>query len=1149
MFHGEYVKRTRSSAAWFAAIVCLGAGLSAQVITASLSIEVRDPSGAAVAEAAVKVVNTSTNVAVDLKSAGEGRYLAASLPPGGPYSVIVSANGFKRAERTGITLEVNQQASLDIQLALGQSSDTVTVNAESALIDANSAATGQVIDNRAIVNLPLNQRNAYSLVFLTPGVVGNVGTQYNSANISINGGRPGSADILVDGIPSSPNLVNPIQGFAVFPSVDAVQEFKVQSSNYSAEFGRSGGGIINLIYKSGTNILHGSVFEFLRNSALDANDFFSNRNGRALASFKRNQYGVSASGPVFLPKIYNGHDKTFFLFAYEGLRQKSASPLTSAVPSALQRQGDFSQTVTAAGAPVTIYDPATTTASGSGFVRQPFPGNAIPASRIDPVARNIIKYYPVQNTATAIPGANNFFAPGSAVINTDQLDAKVDENINEHNRFFVRYSRRQLDQPNPVYFPTDIVVAEGGINQPQVSASAAFDYTYTPSPTWVIDFRYGFARTAINFTPQSDGFDPAQLGFPAYLGKSADRLMFPGIAAQSYLALGNGGPDYRHNSFENQSWTLSATKALSRHTVKFGFDGRLLLVNDRESSATDGTFSFTNAITQGPNPNAASANAGNGIASLLLGVGSGSLVLQSKNAATSSTFYSWYAADDWKVNNRLTINVGLRYEIDVPRQERYGRMVVFDPSAANVAGYQGGLQFIAPRARQFETPLKDFAPRFGFTYQLTPKTVVRGGYGIFYAGSYRAAAGTVGNVGFNSTTQYVGSVDGLTPSAYLSNPFPSGFIPISGNTLGVKTGLGSTVTAPLRGDNRIPYTQNWSFGIQRELPGRLVVEGSYVGNHAIHLTQTGEADVNANQLSPQALARGTALQQKVANPFFGLITAGALAAATVPASYLAAPFPQFTSVYESFLTGGYSLYHSMQLKAEKRLSGGISFLASFTGQKLIDNYSITSNVGKNAGIQNIYNIAGERAVSANDVSRIFVLSSVYELPFGRGRRFGAAMNRWEDLAIGGWQVNGIVTVQSGFPLALTAPNTSNSGNGTERPNNNGTSAALSGSVESRLNRYFDTSVFSQPLPFTFGNTGRTLPDVRQPGTRNLDFSMFKNFHLVERVSMQFRAEAFNLLNHPIFGAPGTTFGSPAFGVISSQANSPRQIQFGLKILF
>ncbi|MGH9664028.1 MAG: TonB-dependent receptor, partial [Bryobacteraceae bacterium] len=447
-----------------------------------------------------------------------------------------------------------------------------------------------------------------------------------------------------------------------------------------------------------------------------------------------------------------------------------------------------------------------------------------------------------------------------------------------------------------------------------------------------------------------------------------------------------------------------------------------------------------------------------------------------------------------------------------------------------------GLEFVnvdGRGRRQYSTPLNNWAPRFGFAYQISTNTVLRGGYGLFYAPSLRAAAGTVSDVGYRSDTTYAATLNGVTPNTYLNDPFPNGFAPVSGNTLGLLTGIGSPIEAELLGDNVTPYSQNWNFNIQRQLPGSVLVEAAYVGSRGLHLNQSGETDYNLNQLTPQTLALGSQLQQLVPNPFYGLITTGPLAAQTTQRGNLLRPFPQYVSVTGMYLTGSSSIYHSFQMKVQKRFSSGLSLLMSFTGGKLIDDHAMISNVGRDVSMQNIYDRRSERGVSPQDVSKILVLSYVYEIPLGKGKRFGANWSRAANAVLGGWQMNGICTFQTGQPLTITTQNTSNSGSTTLRPSNNGQSAAASGAIESRLGEYFDTSVFSQPAPFTFGTTGRTLPDVRGPGVDNLDFSLFKTFKPTERMAVQFRAEAFNLLNKPQFGFPNQNLSSGQFGVVSS----------------
>ncbi|MBI3682311.1 MAG: TonB-dependent receptor [Acidobacteria bacterium] len=1141
-----------------AAILIFAPALAAQTITASLEGSVRDSSGAVISGSRVQVINRATNITTRLETGPDGRFLAPSLPPG-PYSVVVESPGFKKVDRSGIVLQVDQTARIEIVMEIGAVTETVEIRAEAPLLETSSAALGQVIANRSITNLPLNQRNPYALVFLAPGVIGNVAPQFNQANISINGGRPGANEILADGIPSSPPLVNPIQGFTVYPSVDSVQEFKVQTNSYSAEFGRSSGGIINLVFKSGTNQLHGSLFEFVRNSKLDANGFFANQRGLPLANFKRNQYGVSAGGPVWIPRLYHGRNRTFFFAAFEGLKERSQGNLTTTVPAELQRGGDFSQTLNANGAQIVIFDPVTTAAAGSGFVRQAFPANLIPVSRMDPVARNVVKYYPLPNrTGDRFTGANNLALPGTLPTDSNQFDIKGDENINERNRFFIRVSHRNFNQMLENRFPADIAVAQGGSYQPQIANNAAFDYTHNLRPTFLIDFRYGFGRTLLKFSPRSAGFDPTQLGMPGYIKANADGIYFPTFSPAGYLALG-ASSFFRRNAFETHNWSLNNSKVLTRQFLKFGFEARLVRVNNSEVTDAVGNFNFDRSLTQGPNPNQATATAGDGMASMLLGLGGGVMTKCFKCVSTQSTYWAWYVADDWKVSNKLTLNLGLRYELEIPRHERYNRINVFDPLAASpLAGpagspnLKGGLVFAGVSgvsAQQFEADRNNFAPRFGFAYQAFRNTVIRGGGGIFYAPSLRAAGGTVGNFGYRSDTQFIGSQNGVTPTNYLRNPFPDGLTPVVGNTQGLLTAAGSTISASLKGDSVVPYSENWSLNIQQQMRGNLLVEAGYVGSHGLHLTQTGEGTANLNQLTIQQLALGSQLQQPVRNPFFGIIPSGPLATATVPQSFLLRSFPQFTTVNPLYWTGASSIYHSLQIKVEKRFSSGLGLLVSYTDAKLIDDFSIISNLGRNANVQNINNRRAERSISANDISQRFVASFVYELPFGRGRRFGSGWNRIVDAFVGGWQMNGIVAFQKGPPLALTTTNTSNSGGNVLRPNSTGKSAKLEGPVESRLTQYFDKTAFALPAPFTFGSLGRTLPDARAPGLKNLDYSLFKNFSLREGLSLQFRAESFNLTNTPSFGEPNQNLSAVQFGQITGTSNAARQVQFGLKVLF
>jgi hypothetical protein len=1138
-------------------VLLMALPVSAQRITASLGGTVRDPSGAAVPNTIVRVSNTGTTSTVEQKTDDGGRFLIPALPAG-QYDITLSATGFKEVRRKGVTLDVNQDAQIDFTLEVGSAQERIEVTGEAPLLQTGSAEMGQVINNRNIVNLPLNQRNPFSLIMLAPGVTGSVDSTMTGLKFNVNGGRSGSTDVLLDGVPSTPPT-DSFNALTIFPSVDAVQEFKVQTSNFSSEFGISGGGIINVIYKSGTNDLHGSVYEFLRNSVLDANNFFSNRSGTPLASFKRNQFGFSVGGPIVIPKVYNGHNKTFFFGSYEGLRQRTASTLTATVPTQAERGGDFSQIKTTNGTPITIYDPLTTTKVGANYLRTPFAGNVIPANRINPVSNKVLNYWPLPNT-TGTNGTqnNNYFASGSSPYNVDQYDVKVDHIISDRQRLAVRISQRYPYSSPAALLPADIDIAQNASSVNQNGSGAAFDYTFALNPTYLMEFRYGVSRVVYNTSTFGDGFDPTTLGMPSYLHDDVNFLTFPGFGPAGYLAIGSGSQlSVGDLDMMSHAWSLANTKVFSRHTLKFGVEARLLINNSDQKGRATGDYSFGANFTTGPNALGASSTTGDGFGSFLLGLGSGTLTHNFKIISTNSRYWAGYIQDDWKISDRLTFNLGLRYDLFLPRTERHNRQNYMDLTSlsplagpSGIPNLTGGLAYVGVNGADKEqnyTNFTNFSPRFGFAYKAANRIVLRGGYGIFFTNQPTAAAATVGATGFRTDTTYFGTLDGYTPNNDISDPFPGGaFLPVTGSSLGLLTNVGQTISAPLR-YSPSTYMQNWNFGVQYQLPGEWLLDVAYSGSRGVNLLWSP----SYNQLPVSDLALGSQLLQNVNNPFYGLITGSSpLAGKQVQLRYLLAPYPQFTGVNWGYQPGASSAYHAVQVKVDKRFGNGLSLLLSFTGSKMMDDASSNNGNFNGSGTsQDAYNRKSDWSLSTIDVSKRLVVSGVYELPFGRKRHWGNNWNRATNLFLGGWQANGIFTAQTGTPLALSASNVANIFNPGERPNNNGQSAALSGSVQDRLNQYFNTSVFSQPANYTLGNVARTLPDVRSPGLAGIDFSLFKNFAITERWSLEFRAESFNLTNTPQFSPPNTTVTSTSFGVISSQLNTPRQNQFALKLLF
>lgn len=1121
----------------------------AQSFTGSILGTVKDASGALVPGAKVDVTNVDTNLRAQETSGSDGFYRANSLPPGN-YRVEVTANGFKKAVREGLNLQITQQLQVDISLTVGEVVDSILVTADAVALETTTSSIGKVVENRRIVNLPLNTRNVYSLIYLTPGVSGSIGNSYGEMRYSVNGARARMMDTLIDGVTASHSTVNGLSGgISVFPSVDAIEEFKVMGSNYSAEYGRSMGSVLNVAFKSGTNTLHGSAYEFLRNSVLDANNFFDNRVGRPLSSFKRSQFGYVLQGPI-------KKDKLFFMTSFEGLRSRSFARRVFTTPTDLERQGDFSRTfniVSGQPALIQMFDPFSTRAnpSGAGNIRDAFPGNVIPSSRFDPVAQNVIKYFPRPNTAgAAITNQNNYAESGSGQNNITQHDYRVDYQINDRQRIFGRYSTR-LNETVPLKsFPNDLTIAEGRIVEEDHVHGGVADYTNTISSSTILNVRLGYARTLYVYNNQSIGFKPSSLGLPASYDVGPDFQLFPGFAASGYVGLGSG--DHRRNAFMSYTTLANLTKIIGRHSIKTGFEGRLLRVNTNEARSA-GDFNFGTGMTQGPNPNQASPTAGNGLASLLLGAGSGGSLIQNfKNVATQSFYYGGYFQDDYRVNTRLTINLGLRWDIDTPRSERFNRTNYFDPSIASplaniVPGLKGGLVFVGvngqPRT-QFPKDRNNFAPRLGFAYQIDKKTVFRAGYGHLYGAGFQAAAGTIGTQGFRTDNIWVASVDGIRPSNLLRNPFPDGFVQPPKSANGLLTQVGSTIEAATQ-DMLTNWNRQINANIQRELPAGFQLEVAYVHTRGFHLFRNTEGGLTLNQLPKEAMSLGASLNDLVPNPFFGTPGGvGLLAGRTVRRAQLMRPYPQFDTITPIYSSGGSNFYHALQSTITKRYSKGLMIEGSYTWAK---------NMDDGESHQDSYNQRDDRAISSIDLKHRFVISYIYELPFGRNKRFGSDWSRLLDLAIGQWQMNGITTYSSGAPLGPSASNTAGIYNSTLRANNDGRSPKLSGKVDQRLDRYYDTTVFSQPAAFTFGNASQRYGDLRGDITRNYDLSLFKDFILKQRdggnIRAQFRAEALNAFNTPRFGNPNTSVTSSARGTINSQANSPRQVQMGLKILW
>jgi hypothetical protein len=1138
--------------------------LFAQDFTGSISGLVTDPTGAAVPGVPVVVTDLRRNVPSRSITNDQGFYLVTQLPPGN-YSVTVEKEGFRKFVLESMPLSTQQKAAVNITLEVGAVTESVQVSASAQLVETNSSTLGMVTENKRIVDLPLNGRNIHSLVLLTPGVMGisatgGIGESYESAGrYVVNGGRESSTAVQLDGVPV--DLGSYIPGFTNYsavPSVEGVQEFRIQTNAYSAEYGRSGGGLVTMVTKSGTNEPHGTLYEFLRNSVLDSNNYFANAAGRRLGSFKRNEFGANIGGPIYLPKLYDGRNRSFFFTAYEGRRLRSAATIIHSLPSDLEKAGDFSQTLNAAGQVRSIYNPFSTRpdpARAGQFIRDPLPGNRIPAAMFDPVAANAQKFYPQPNAA----GLPNTRQQNFVILSVNQ-DAnnrgtlKADHLFNERQRMFFRYTilNWQQIQPEPWQpAPNPGCPDPYCWNFHQRQQNAALDYTHTLSASSVLNLRYGFGRGILDRASRYLNFRPSSLGLPSYVERGADYTVFPQFGVEEMTPVGL----QHHWNFRNSSnlheASASLTRVSGRHTLKFGGETRYNFINHMQATYQL-ILNFGRAGTQGPDPRVPTATGGVGYASFLLGVGTGGNIVHGIRPAMSNHYYGVYVQDDYKLSRKLTVNVGLRWDIETAGTERYDRLSAFDPTVRSPLSdpvnreLRGGYLF--PNKGLDGRNLRGIEwgklnPRIGFAYELTPRTVVRSGYGIFF-GQPAYLAVTPGPM-FNASTPWVNSLDGVTPYRLLRDPFPEGINFPEGSRNGLLAAIASGVgNSPYPPTMRTMYNQQWNLSLQRELAPNLVVEADYAGNKGTRLPMT--AGWQLNQLPPELLRPENDLLTLVPNPFFGIIPSGSVGQRTVQRGQLLRPFPQYTGVGLSRPGWGNSNYHAWQLRLERRFSGGASATVGYTFSKLISDGG--DDVWVSAGFRNFYCRACDRSLSVYDQRHRLVSSFNYELPFGRGKRLGSGWNKALDAMLGQWQINGIATIGSALPLQFgVVQNTSFSFGGGQRPDATGQSADLG---EGRsLARWFDTSQFRLPAAYTFGTMGRTHPQLRPDRFENLDFSVFKNFRIRERATVQLRGEAFNSFNHVLFGAPNATVGSLTFGQVTSQANGPRQIQFALKVLY
>ncbi len=1073
-----------------AVLFCLQALAIAQVNTASIRGTITDSSGAVVANASITATNDETGAKFTTVSNAQGIYVFPVLSVGA-YTVTAELQGFKTAVRRGVELEVNQTARIDLVLEVGSLAERVVVEEPVPLVETETSSLGTVVSQRDIVDLPLNKRNFSQLVTLVPGAnFGATGTIGGGdrpddprprSSFFVNGTRDSSNTYLIDGIDNYDRIHTTI---AIKPSIDAVQEFKVQTSLYSAEFGRNAGGVVNVSVKSGTNQFRGSAYEFLRNQALDARDFFSPPT-QPKPHYILNQFGGTLGGPIL-------KDKTFFFVSYEGFRERKGQTFTSTVPTLAMRNGDFSGLGT-------IYDPLTTTPSGSSFSRTPFPNNRIPLDRMDVPAMRLIALYP-QPTSSGL--SNNFVWSPVREQNTNQVDARIDQQIGNRGTLFGRYSFGDTDTITPALIPGK---GQGGGNfsGPNMlrTQGLALGYTDTISPTLVSETRAGFTRIGSHVFPFFFGEKISdEVGIP-----NANQDQFSSglttISISGFRGLGNSSfqPIYKVENMYQVTENIHLTRG--RHILKFGAQLIRPQANHFQSANPAGLFSFNANFTNNP---LSPAGTGNAMATFLLGYPTST----SRTAQLSPNYIrslesASYVQDDWKILPRLTLNLGLRYELVTAPVSANDHMTNFDFRQGKVilAGVNG-----VGRTAGVKTDTNNFAPRFGFAYSLTQKTVVRGGYGIFYD----AVPAFAELRPFPYLITYT-----VVPSAFqvqnrMSDGFPNADFDIAKNAANP---FGTINAVPF--DNPLGYIQQFNLNVQRSLAQNLGLTVAYVGTLGRKLRWVYDEDIP--DPGPGAV------QQR--RPFYSVA-------------------PNVTGILTNHAEAS-STYHSLQAGLEKRLSSGLAFQASYTFSHWIDNAISEAGYGSQGpNPQDLRNRRAERGNDPADIRHRFVYSWIYELPLGNGKRW-AHEGVWLPRILGGWQINGITTLQSGLPFSVVlATPVTNTGTG------NRADRIGQGSLsrdQRTLSRFFDTSAFTTPAQFQYGNSGRDI--LFGPGMVNFDFSLFRNVRFTETRSLQFRGEFFNLFNTPQFDLPNATLGSSAYGSISALVNSMRQMQFSLKLLF
>lgn len=1134
----------------------------AQDFRATLTGQVIDPTGAVVVDATVRALHIDTNATSETRTNESGRYSIPFLTPG-KFQVTVEATGFKKVVRENVELQINSRTALNVTLEVGNVADSVTVSTEMSLLETETASRGGTVDNRLLQTVPNAGRNINQLAFAMPGVYkpsksqGNAFTLDDLANSrpSISGSAAGTGgsennnDILIDGTSDATGG----RGVIMIPALESVQEFRVLTNIYDAQYGRTGGGIVSSTTKSGTNEFHGAVFNRRYDNRLNANTFANNRNRVERPDLIQNNYGFQTNGPIFIPKLFDGRNKLFYMLSYDSYPQSSQYSAVFSVPLPEMKGGDFSNLFANDSKRVLIYDPLTTklNPTGGSYSRTPFAGNVIPQSRLNTVGRNLASFYPDPNQEGNGPGhVNNYYTVSPNSRSLWQWMGRLDYRLSDRNIFFGRYGETDMNRCCDRSFP-DNSPAETSTILPRGrrGRTMTIDWSSVLSPTMTFNLRAGFSRLENVFgNSQTTDFKPEQLGWPSSLVSQFARAQFPVVTAGSYKDMGA-----QPSNTADDTYTLGATfgKVSGTHVMKYGVELREYRSTNLAFGAASGTYAFTKLWTQN-NPNQADAYSGNEIASMLLGNPASGSVTIPITPAYQGRYYALFLQDDWKLTPKLTLNLGLRWDYETPVSERYNRQVrgfAFDQaspiaSAAKTAdgvencaacgNLMGGLLYAGSDGSDrfaFNPDRNNIQIRLGAAYALNAKTTLRGGFGIFSLGQWALG----GSNGFSRTTQMVTSVDGLSPSGSMSLPF-SDVLPPVGSSLGLATDLGIGTSFNYL-DRHLPMSKQYSFGVQREVGLGIVVDASYVGNSTTSLP----VSANMNFIPESQLGQAASFYTtRITNPLRGLLPNNAtLNGATIQRQLLLVAYPQYSGLTVNNLPAGTNRYDALQVSASKRFSSGITFQANYMKAKTLEGLTLLN--AQDLNLSDLESSPLERRLSIFDVPQKLSLLGSYELPIGKGRHFFNAMHPVVNGFLGNWTIGWNATMQSGFPIDFpnAAPIAARS--------------AKLPSGERTLERWFDTSVFptAAQASFTLRNFPTRFPDVRFMGVHNYDFSLQKEIPIKERVRIQVRADMINSMNRPYFtNLVSANVTNASFGQINpAQSNEPRTIFIETRLTF